>query len=397
MRDIVVAHHFEAGIPEISRSETNVVFEIEQAHNIHKAMEIVPHTFQMLEYDGRLYRHLATPEWIDDETKDAFAHEWTSGFYPFARSISVIPNKVLRNPVASALQKQIGWVLQADSTHRDRREHTWPHPYPGSTKRWGLTDTLNDQLFTNVSTELSEIDGDAVARSTRDFAHQAGKLLVVDGDLWMESPPPAICVHYTDGFVVIDIAPVHEGPTPQPSTVYFPLDRRGEAERYADVLADTCAGQYGKRKISDGMVPFSESGSELLAFNPEEVELRNICHNLVVSNERSLRATNPDHDAGFLTDAARQEHDVAFAKALDADFVRGEYHDLSGHFDMAATLWKKCRRPAYQFDLPANRKGGHLHGDRKRTGDLMLARGYQMLENAPITLLTQSPALGFKA
>ncbi|MBY3432872.1 hypothetical protein HFN89_01610 [Rhizobium laguerreae] len=49
---------------------------------------------------------------------------------------------------------------------------------------------------------------------------------------------------------------------------------------------------------------------------------------------------------------------------------------------MTATLWKKCRRPSYQFTI---------NGERKKVGDLLLTRGYENLENAPISLLTNQP------
>ena len=389
LRDIVVARPFEADVPEISHREANVVFETRQSHDLANKLTLVPHTFRLLEHGGRLYRRLATPSRINAVTKDAFAKDWASANYPFAESISTVGERQENtNPVASVLQRQIAWALQSDSTGRDRKENTWPSPYARSSKQWGITETLNDKLFRDVSSELSEIDGEAVESAMRDFEYQAAKLILVDGELWIESLPPAIRVayDYEKGRIAnISLAILPEGPTPRPMVAYFPLDRRDEAERYAHQLAYTID-DGGKVEVCDVTVPFSANGDELLEFSHEEVGLRNTCHSLVVSNERYIRATDPEYVAAFLTDAMKQEQDVAFVKALEADFVRGGYHDLSGHFDMAATLWKKCRRPAYQFDLL---------GNRKKAGDLMLSRGYEMLENAPITLFTQSSAPTF--
>ncbi len=383
LRDVVVSHPFAVDVPEISRREANVVFEARQSYDFTKRMTLVPHTFRMLEHDGRLYRRLATASRVETVTKDAFAKDWISANYPFAENISIIGEAENTNPVAKVLQRQIEWCLEADSKGRDRKENTWPTPYARSSKKWGITETLNGKLFQDVASELSEIDGEAVARATRDFEHQAAKLLFVDDELWIASPPPAICVEhsYDKGKIAsINLAILPEGPTSRPATVYFPLDRRDDAERYAHLLAYTIVDDR-KVGISDATVPFSADGGELLAFSQEEVELRNTCHNLVAANERYIQVADPDYVAAFMTDAMREEQAIASAKACEADFVRGEYHDLSEHFDMTATLWKKCRRPAYQFDFP---------GIRKKQGDLILARGYELLENAPISVFTQS-------
>jgi hypothetical protein len=83
-----------------------------------------------------------------------------------------------------------------------------------------------------------------------------------------------------------------------------------------------------------------------------------------------------------MTGSLRDEQARVFELAMRADFVRGKYDDLSGWYDMTATLWKKCRRPSYQF---------RINGQRKQVGDLLLARGYENLENAPISLTTNQP------
>lgn len=382
LRDIVVSYPFDVDILEISKSETNLVFETRETFDAANNMAPVARTYQMLEREGKLYRRLATNTKIDEVIRDAFSKDWHAAQFPFNEGISLFDGNHNTNPVANALQRQIAWRLQGDSTGRDRKENTWPTAYGRSSKAWGITETLNAHLYGNVLDQLSDIDSDAVAYFLEKFEHQAAKLLIIDGELWMESLPPSICVQYDYvanrrvASMYLSILP--EGPNRSLETVCFPLDRREEAQHYARLLAPAIDDGRGV-EVSDALVPFKADGGTLFDFSAEEVELRNLCHHLVVSNERSIRATGPEFLKKFLSETAREQQSLVFELAMCADFVRGQYEDLLPWFDMTATLWKKCRRPSYQFTI---------NGERKKVGDLLLARGYENLENAPIALIT---------
>ncbi|MCS4090200.1 hypothetical protein [Rhizobium sp. BK176] len=383
LRDIVVSYPFEVDIPEISRRETNLVFETRETLDAERGMASVARIWQMLERDGRLYRRLATRTHIEAVTRNAFSKNWDDAQLPFNEGISLFDSKENTNPVANAIQRQIGWRLQGDSTGRDRKENTWPTAYARSAKAWGITESLNGHLYGAVLDQLADVDADAVSGFVEKYEHQASKLLIVDGELWIESLPPSICVQYDytgnrQQVASVYLAVLPEGPTQCLETVCFPLDRHDEALQYAGHLARAIDDGRGV-DVSDALVPFKADGGGLFDFSPEEIELRNLCHHLTVSTERSIRVTDPEFLAKFMTDSLREEQARVFELAMRADFVAGKYEDLTGWFDMTATLWKKCRRPSYQF---------RINGQRKQVGDLLLARGYENLENAPISLIT---------
>jgi hypothetical protein len=382
LRDIVLSYAFEADIPEISTREADVVFEASTCHDPDRDMLEVARKFRLLEYDSRLYRRLATASRVEDAMRYAFAADWRSANFSWAEGISLKDSILNQNPVGSLLQRQIAWKLQGDSYKRDRKENTWPQAYQRSSKQWGVTMPLNRYSFADIVATLENIDAVAVDRSLADFQHRTSQLLIVNGELWIESQPPVIQVEIGSGdsgiVALVYIATMPEGLTPWPNSVSFPLDRANEARDYARRLAET----FGNADdVFDATVQYKADGGSLFDFDHEVIEMRDICHHIVVSNERYLRATDPAFTSGFLDDGMRASQEEAFHLAINADFVRGRYADLSSYFDAASTLWRKCRRPAYQFELP---------GNRKRAGDLMLARGYELLENAPIMLLPTS-------
>jgi hypothetical protein len=383
MRDVVVSYPFEVDIPEVSKRETNLVFETRETFDAEQGMASVARTWQMLEHEGRLYRRLATPTQIDRVTRKAFSKDWWEAQMPFNEGISLFDGKQNTNPVANVLQRQICWRLQGDSTGRDRKENTWPTAYPRSSRACGVTETLNDHFYGTVLEHLTDIDSNAVSGFLEAYEHQASKLLVVDGELWMESLPPSICVQFDyrgngQQVAAVYLAVLPEGPGQCLETVYFPLERREEALQYAGRLARAIDDGRGVG-VSNALVPYKADGGGIFDFSQEEVELRNLCHHLVVSTERSIRATGSEFLAKVMDESTRNEQARVFELAMRADLVMGKYEDLSGWYDMTATLWKKCRRPSYQF---------HINGHRKQVGDLLLARGYENLENVPIALIT---------
>lgn len=88
--------------------------------------------------------------------------------------------------------------------------------------------------FHTLGEAVDDIDHELCEMSTRMIEAQTGKLIDIEGDLWIASRPPAWRVSVTDnGSVHLDLAIVVDGFDPLLSRRHFPLNELERAREYA--------------------------------------------------------------------------------------------------------------------------------------------------------------------
>lgn len=191
-RDILVSLPVTLDIPEVAVRDTEIAFETREVFSVAQNLgryesQKHKHRFQLREYAGSLYRKISKiGELSQMRFSEAFLfHETHKAADPGA-DISVA-GQVGSNPITSAIRRQHEWHLEKQSMRSSAVLAAWPQAAGLETRE--VTRSRTD--FRVVAPTVPDIDEDLVEMSRRMIEVQAGRLLVIDDELWMASRPPS--------------------------------------------------------------------------------------------------------------------------------------------------------------------------------------------------------------
>ncbi|MCS4089451.1 hypothetical protein [Rhizobium sp. BK176] len=374
VRDIYVSMPTVFDVPEVSASETNIVFETDQQCTAETVRR--KRVFRMREYDGTLYRKIASLP-VLDHLVEAFGNKDAARLPDPGCLISMALQEVDGNPLASALRRQHEWQLDKRANGNSNVVMAWPQGDgpEGRERVRGGTD------FPKIAPTTEHLNREMCEISQRMIEAKMSKLLVIDDGLWMASRPPSwrVSVDREGGKwdrvdVRLDLAVAIEGFDPMLARRHFPLGRLEEAKAYAALCAKTNADErnitYTRRNY---IVDYAAERSELLDFDADAEELARIGYAMAMECVRfGHRAQKKMEELGDLRNAL----DAAFALTMQTNYVLGEMGDIGPYVEDLCAIWKKCSRP---ISYCVSGTSG------SRFGNLLLRRAKVLAENAPIT------------
>lgn len=364
-RDVLCSFLHSADVPEVSSAETSQVF-----------MAATTKPYRLIEFEGRLFRKVGRPgeEETDRAIGNAYQRESERNFPWFFTF-----EDGLRRPTptaAKAISNIICHRLYLEGDGRKKEEEAWPHlPVIDATRL-----TRSQFRYEDIEPKLSDIDGDDFATGRAEHAAEASKLLVVDGDLWIETPPPAITVHLagygTSGRMVLELAHLPDWLDSNLDYQYFPLSAHREALAYAEMTTPLTA---------TGTQPF-EDHSEEAATQIEDTPLLSFDHE-GYSSKRTTMILAGDV-ARWITKNPELHDKIGVSRANSVMLARDAAHeigtDISAWPDVSDLVhdvteaWKLTGRKPGWATIPQNRHA---------FGTMICERAVEM---APISL---APAL----
>jgi hypothetical protein len=409
LRDIFVVKEVSWDIPEVSRSETEVAFTTRQKWRRFESGMLGPDTqydihpcearTELREYDGALYKRIATTEEeIRKLLSTAFPSTWAGNLHHEDNEISFDPTTERHgnpmaeggiSPVSNAVYRQLDWHRSC-CRYVDERDPELVWPISPRPRRADLTyignNTRNNATFEDVLPNISHFDTDQFEACLDLYPQQLSRLLMVEGELWIRTPPPIYRVKplfetgKTSALIHMCLAPdIHDTDM---TSALFSLSSRDEAIEYARRLAELSAlerqnGDHNwggdRGHVYDTHVDFEVSDDLLIAYDHEAEELRRLSCALAVETRR-FSVRNP----GWLEKRKIAEETVngchaSFDQVLATNYVTGEYGDASPWLESNLSFFKRTGRKhsIYKFGTVA------------RT-DLMVDRVRDFSENAPI-------------
>jgi hypothetical protein len=374
VRDIYLSMATVFDVPEISARETDIAFETSEQFTAATVKR--KRTFQMREYDGTLYRKIGHVNRLE-HLGEAFGNSDAARRPDPDSSISAALTYE-GNHLASAIRRQHEWHLDKQANGSSNVILAWPQGDgpDGREQARGATD------FRRIEATTESLDRGMCETSERMIEAQMSKLLVIGGDLWMASRPPAwrVSVDREPGVwdrvdVRLDLAVAIDGFDPMLARRHFPLDRLDDAMAYAALCARPNADErHITYRRHSYVLDYSAKGSDLLYFDADAEELARIGYAMAMESVRfGHRAEKKMEALGDL----RNRLDAAFALTMETNYVLGVMGDIAPYVEDLCAIWKKCSRP---ISYCVSGTSGH------RFGNLLLRRAKELAENAPITL-----------
>jgi hypothetical protein len=387
VHDVVAAYRHRGEVAEISASETAPVLEAFDAYESPnaKSNDTIARRYRLFDHGGRVYRKVATSDEVKEFGGRAFSDTWHQARGGYRDSISFHSHQQSANAVAAIVQRQVEWDIAAKGRLLDGQLFHWP-PRPQERRNEEALAYLNRTPFADVLRMVGPFDGADMDKALATYGHQFDKLLAVDGELYMETPPPCYIVQsqWRTGrttCVMVHIGHLQEDFGTQLDRVCFPLERREEALAYAGRLAEIASADPNDRRaveIVDRSVAFSAEKHAAFDLDHKVVEVRNLLHRFACSNVRSIDNTDEGHVAGWMTPKLAAVRETSADAIGAADFARGTFADIAPFAEDILTTWKKCRRPSYNF---------WITGKRREMADLLTDRVREHLRDAPISVL----------
>jgi hypothetical protein len=313
-----------------------------------------PH--KLVEFNGKLFRKLGHP---NDETtikllNQAFQREdERNSPWPFTFESEGVGQK----PVSQPLRNQLSHRFYLEGDNRAKELEAWPF-VPVITGMRGRRVSRNDFRFEDLCRKLADIDSDEFAKGRAEHAIEAAKLLAIDGVLWIETTPPAICVsmqgHGSTARMVMELMHVPNWLDANLDRQYFPLSEHAAAVEYAE---------RANKLTQTGAVPFEDytyeshftaEGSQLLTFDGEAYSCTRTT--LILGGDVARWLTYGEGLAEKIgadrTRSVLLARDMA--KAIGTDI--SEWPETEDLVDDVTEAWKLTGRKPGWATIPANRR-----------------------------------------
>ncbi|MCV9965025.1 hypothetical protein OIU34_24315 [Pararhizobium sp. BT-229] len=378
-RHVYVTMPVTVEVPEVPVGDTEVAFETYERY----ALFADPHTeehdilkveaeWEMRAYDGRLYRKLFDVTAIGDAAFHiAFDDTTAAKAEDPGSSISTGFGYYGTNPLASAIRRQVEFDLEKTSLSDSNVVIAWP----GGQGNIARDRARNATEFTIVGPSIENIDGPLCEKSMHRIEKQVSRLLVIGGDLWVESRPPSWRVTVVDNKISLHLATAIEGFDPILSRRHFPIDRLDEAREYARQCATPRASEDIEYTVSEYVVDYDAHLPELLEFDADAEELSRIGYALAFESMRYARRNHGWLDN--LDGALKSSLFSAYEETMETDYLRGQMGEVGQYVEDLCTVWRRFHRPTSWCELGTA---------RARFGDMLIKRARALAENAPITL-----------
>jgi hypothetical protein len=343
-KDVFVSYRHTAEVPEISAKEIATVFEA--------ATET---RYRLVEFDGKLLRKIGDPG--DETVKDLLARGFQNeDMRNFLRCFTFENGKTPQKPLSQALNNILCHRLYLSGDNRQRELETWPF-LPVITGMAGRRHTRDDFRFEDLERKLSDINGDEFTAGRADHAAEAGKLVLIEGELWAECTPPAIVVKHegyaTSGRMVMELAHLPDWLDSRLDRQYFPIFDHAAAVEYAARATTATANKTSPFEDYTSEIETVAGASHLLSFDPEGYNCTRTALVLGGDVARWL-ANTPD-----MADKIGESRGRAVLLARDLAKTIGtnvsSWPDTTDLVQDVTDAWKMTGRKPGWADIPQNR------------------------------------------
>jgi hypothetical protein len=265
---MLVSHSHRVEVPEVSSAETEIALP-----PLQKVISGVPFSLPELRFHGgRLFRYLQSAHVTGRESlfSSAFA---TAGYKSFDFYSAAAANQILRNidgaPLARPIHRLYEERLCAMSMDvSDTRNRTWPKVSPTI----GYDQSQNLSLDEALSS-VTQVNDDDLDEAFAMHRAQAGRLLLIDDGIWMETKPP--CIEVDTGWdertasassVRMRYRYLPDAPYPAITSLFFPLS---ELDRATD-MAHRTQKKFRMKDVEHVPHPFELSDHASFAFDTAE-------------------------------------------------------------------------------------------------------------------------------
>lgn len=365
-KEVVCSYLHVHDVPELSVRDTDTVLEIGTT---------VPKPERLIEYDGRLFRKIGRGE------RDGSVAAFPTAFMPFLKRNGPWKftfeggNRGEEPPISQALDNLVAYRMYLDGNGWETEEEAWPTlpKHPGYIE----TRSRNEFRFEEIEHKLKDVDFEMLERGRREIALEAGKLILVDGSYWFETPPPAISVA-CEGYgvtarMVAEITYLPNWLDRRLDRQYFPLSASEEAIAYAEKSNPLTEGKSQNFENYSDEVDFGDTEHALLDFDHREYSYRGIALAMAGDVQRWLNKTP------YLGEKIPLEAKAAVQAVSEVARNIGpcisEWPDVSEHVATVTAAWKGIGRKQGWAEIPAQ---------RRRFADLLCAMADEMAENQTI-------------
>lgn len=367
-KTVICAKVTTVDVPEISSAETTEVGRFDT---------VFPH--RLIERDGKLYRHVGAVG--SEAAADCFGRAFTTDVrrddaWTFTFEAG---NRTDPPPASKALDNLVAFRAYASISGRVD-ETTWP--YQAALRGNGENRTRDKFVYEELLGRLAEIDATSFASAIAEQETEAQKLLLVDGDYWIETTPPAIMVSMEGtgrtARAVLQIVHLPNWIDRDLSKQYFPFDRHGEALEWARQM-NNCREGHATDALEDFSGEALAHGLDhpLMTFDFEAHAVRRATYVLATD---ACRWLNRDGVANVKAgpDAVRAAYAVR-DMAIGCGTDMGEWPDVADVVPDITSAWKSTSRKPGWAVLPQNRFW---------FGNLICANAEKMAADLPIYLAT---------
>jgi hypothetical protein len=369
IRDIFITKTVSRDVPEVSHQETEITFSVadrRQATNEPNRGEgrmsarlAAAHAerkdrFELRVFRGDLYRKIANS--VSDSkklglfgtpfeqynsgrrNKEGYAiPAWQS---EFGAGISPVRSLTDNAPLARPLMDEMTWIMDRDRPHCDGARSAWP-PAPAERNRdYNAPYHIhrNTRRFEDEINQITEIDWASMALADHMIEAQAGRLLLIAGEVWIKSRPPAIAVDHASKWrdhnqVHLRLVTAPEGYVSKLSCTHFSLADIEVAREYAKSQS------HGERILFDYIVPFECHDSMLLDYDWRTEAINRFSYTAAVEC-RNYMIRNPEK-ADKITDDERSVVAVAFDATMEVNHLLGIHRDMSEFAIDLKSAWRK--------------------------------------------------------
>lgn len=394
LRDLYMSISMAVDVPEVSRRETDIAFMSYETcslnyHSgayvhgrwIEKDLEVLKHPggIDLRTYNGRLYRLIAEHQDELFDTREAFGlgrafpHVIGANDLDYGVSIS-FPGTGTSNPLSAALTRQWDWELERASVTDGRVVNAWPGIVRGQNRH--ATREATD--FHDIMSDISQLDDRATQRSLDMIERQSQRLLMIEGQIWMDCRPPCLVVDVDDRgdeiCVGLSISHAPDGLDCKLSRRYFDLQ---DIDAARDYIAQCCKKPKQERlgfSSYEALPDYEAIDPEFARYDADGEELSRIGYALASECTRFRQRTHKWIDAN-----KADSLESAINVVNETNYVTEEFADVAPYVDDLCDTWNFLERPSTFCEIgPAS--------SRKRFGDMMIKRAHELVENAPIDL-----------
>jgi hypothetical protein len=311
-----------ADIPEYSLADTEIVVE---------AISQEPPAAEVRLLDGRLYRKIAVsrPDWL------VAYHRFTPHDIRVVHTDPILYSNGRHPAISAPVVEEYRRSLVLDGHRAVEIDQLL------QSERRGITPMT--RLDFERTAKL--LDAESVMRGVAMHKAMTDRLVAIDGQFWMESPPPAVIVELVQGAGVgihpvnirYGFVPVISDPTL--TRAYFPLSQTEEAVAYAADLA----GIHGSCGEARPAVPAFDAVATHFDPAPLEVHRIGLALTSEIAHQFFSRGRDFEGKNTTLFHAALEQARISNDVLGD----RGDFTDLLVDLD---ALWNRMRQPCEKLD-----------------------------------------------
>ncbi|MCS4089959.1 hypothetical protein [Rhizobium sp. BK176] len=367
VKDIFLTKRVSGDIPQVSMKETDVVFSVVDRRRdgivqqqgrwvqprIDAANSSKNETFELRTFQGNLYRKVAnsaaearklglfaTPF---EETNSGRRNKLTDVHLPwqpeYGADISPIRTMPDNAPLARPLMEEMTWILDRDKPHSDGARSAWPPALALWDRRNQPTHAhRNARSLEKEIQNIVDIDWQSMAAADAMIQAQVDRLLIVGGQVWLKSRPPAIAVD--DDFkwgshhqLHIRLVTAPEVYVSKLFCAHFSLGDLEEAREYAKEHSG------GQCLLFDYTVPYECSDPTLLEYEWRSEAVNRFCYTAAVES-RNYLLRNPGN-ADKITPEQHAIVQAAFDETMQVNHILGIHRDMSAYAMDLKAIWRK--------------------------------------------------------